>query len=138
MSAQGVCAHCGEPIPPRTDPRGRKARYCSDACRAAAGRKRREEKHRAELIEAREQTALALKTADEEAADAARVLREIAALARAGRGRPIAEKHADLLAAARAFCATADAQTAHSGASQATGARPNRAQRRRARRTMKR
>lgn len=37
---QGPCAHCGGAIPARADPRGRRARYCSGACRAAASRAR--------------------------------------------------------------------------------------------------
>src|SRR5699024_2096952 len=39
-SDQGRCAHCGGAIPPRTDSRGRRARYCCGACRAAASRAR--------------------------------------------------------------------------------------------------
>lgn len=37
---QGQCAYCGAAIPARVDPRGRRARYCSGACRAAASRAR--------------------------------------------------------------------------------------------------
>ena len=37
---QGECAHCGGGIPGRIDPRGRRARYCCGACRAAASRAR--------------------------------------------------------------------------------------------------
>ena len=37
---QGSCAHCGGAIPGRLDPRGRRARYCCGACRAAASRAR--------------------------------------------------------------------------------------------------
>lgn len=37
---QGPCAHCGGVIPGRFDPRGRRARYCCGACRAAASRAR--------------------------------------------------------------------------------------------------
>lgn len=37
---QGACAHCGGVIPGRLDPRGRRARYCCGACRAAASRAR--------------------------------------------------------------------------------------------------
>lgn len=40
MSEQ-QCRRCGDPLPPRSDPRGRPARYCSGACRAAASRARR-------------------------------------------------------------------------------------------------
>lgn len=50
MAAAG-CVRCGDPLPARTDPRGRPARYCSDACRAAASRERAETAHRAALAE---------------------------------------------------------------------------------------
>jgi hypothetical protein len=48
------CAWCGRKIPPKIDPRGRKARYCSGACRAAAARERARTAHQAELKRAQE------------------------------------------------------------------------------------
>ena len=50
MSEQdrAMCAQCGGPIPPRPDPRGQRARYCSGACRARASRERAAAKWRAE------------------------------------------------------------------------------------------
>lgn len=58
MSDAGVCAWCGGPIPPRPDPRGQRAKYCSGACRAAASRQRAQERHAAELEAARAQGTL--------------------------------------------------------------------------------
>lgn len=49
---QGECAQCGAPIPARLDPRGRRAVYCSPACRSAASRERAAARHAAELDEA--------------------------------------------------------------------------------------
>lgn len=48
------CVWCGGKIPPRIDPRGRKARYCSGACRAAAARERARTAHQDELKRAQE------------------------------------------------------------------------------------
>ena len=72
MSDLACCAHCGGDIPPRTDPRGRKARYCSSACRAAASRARRTQQHHAEVAEAREQLALDMQESSEQ--EAARIV----------------------------------------------------------------
>ncbi|EOA63186.1 hypothetical protein J433_15452 [Corynebacterium glutamicum MT] len=49
------CAYCGGLIPPRPDPRGRRAKYCSNACRAAASRERTSKRHADELEAARSQ-----------------------------------------------------------------------------------
>lgn len=65
MSDQDTCAQCGGPIPPRPDPRGRRAKYCSDACRAAASRQRAQQRHAAELEAARSQMAIELRQPDE-------------------------------------------------------------------------
>lgn len=54
------CAYCGGLIPPRPDPRGRRAKYCSDACRAAASRERTNKRHADELETARSQMSLAV------------------------------------------------------------------------------
>jgi len=77
MNAPAACAHCGGPIPSRTDPRGRKARYCSDACRAAASRARRELRHRQELAEARAQTNATTRTPAEKLTDDAETVRAL-------------------------------------------------------------
>lgn len=84
MSEQGLCERCGAPIPPRTDPRGRRARYCSDACRAAASRERREQRHRDEVTQAREQLVLETRHPDDSLLEAAAVLRSIARDVRRG------------------------------------------------------
>lgn len=70
MNAPDTCAHCDGPIPSRTDPRGRKAHYCSDACRAAASRARRELRHHQELAEARAQASATPRTPAEKLTDA--------------------------------------------------------------------
>ena len=54
------CAYCGGLIPPRPDPRGRRAKYCSNACRAAASRERTSKRHADELEAARSQMSLAV------------------------------------------------------------------------------
>ena len=110
MSEQGLCEHCGAPIPPRTDPRGRKARYCSDACRTAASRVRREQRHRDEVAQAREQ--LTLRLPDEQAADAAKLVREMTRDLRSGREFPATPQHQELIAAIKDFAALMDARTA--------------------------
>lgn len=106
------CARCGGPIPPRTDPRGRKARYCSDACRAAASRARREQRHRDEVAQAREQLALAIKTPSEKAAEAAAVVREMTRDLSAGREFPVTPQHQELIAAIKDFADLMDVHTA--------------------------
>ena len=110
MSEQGICERCGAPIPPRTDPRGRKARYCSDACRTAASRERREQRHRDEVAQAREQ--LALRLPDEQAADAAKLVREMTRDLRSGRDFPVTPQHQELVAAIKDFADLMDARTA--------------------------
>jgi hypothetical protein len=125
VSEQGLCERCGEPIPPRTDPRGRKARYCSDACRAAAHRARREREHRAEVTQAREQ--LALRLPHEQAADAARLVREMTRDLRTGREFPVTPQHQELVAAINDF---ADLMDAHTAATQPPAASLSRQQRR--------
>ena len=125
MSEQGLCEYCGAPIPPRTDPRGRRARYCSDACRAAASRARREQRHRDEVAQAREQ--LALRLPDEQAADAAKLVREMTRDLRSGRDFPVTPQHQELVAAIKDF---ADLMDAHTAATAPTYAPLSRQQRR--------
>lgn len=125
MSDRTECAHCGGPIPPRTDPRGRAAKFCSDACRAAAHRARREREHRAEVAQARAQMALRLPA--EEAADAARLVREMTNDLRAGREFPMTPQHENLVAAIKDF---ADLMDAHTAATQPPAASLSRQQRR--------
>lgn len=110
MSEQGLCERCGAPIPPRPDPRGRRARYCSDACRAAASRARREQRHRDEVTQAREQ--LTLRLPHEQAADAAKLVRTMTRDLRSGRDFPVTPQHQDLIAAIKDFADLMDAHTA--------------------------
>lgn len=42
------CQRCAGPIPPRTDPRGQRAKYCSESCRSAAYRARQRAKNAAQ------------------------------------------------------------------------------------------
>lgn len=127
------CEYCGKSIPPRPDPRGRKARYCSDACRAAASRKRREQRHQDALTQARAQITLRLRTSAEEAADAAAVVRAMTRDLRERREFFVTEQHKELVAAVRELAQVLDAaeSAAVSTAPQTGG---NRAQRRAAKR----
>lgn len=58
MSDAGSREWCGNLFPPRSDPRGRRARFCSAACRSAAYRARKNAEHVAELETARTQTSI--------------------------------------------------------------------------------
>lgn len=134
MTERDECENCGGPIPRRTDPRGRKARYCSDACRAAASRKRREQRHRDALAEARNQMSLNLRTPAEEAAEATKVVRSMVQNLHQGREFPITEQHQELVAAIRELAQILDAAVAAEDAAPATKMGGNRAQRRAAKR----
>lgn len=79
-----MCAQCGGEIPPRPDPRGRRAKYCSDACRAAASRERARQRHAQEVEAARLQAALDLKTPQETLAE---IVQELEATTRIIRDR---------------------------------------------------
>lgn len=78
MSDQGTCAQCDGLIPPRPDPRGRRAKYCSDACRAAASRQRAQQRHAAELEAARSQMVLPVESLEERQGAAVATLRDTA------------------------------------------------------------
>lgn len=101
-----MCAQCGGKIPPRPDPRGRRAKYCSDACRAAASRERARQRHAQEVEAARLQAELDLKTPQETLAE---VVQELEATTRIiqERGevpaslRPIVEAAFDLIHASQ-------------------------------------
>ena len=54
---QVVQQNSRSPIPPHPDPRGRRARFCSGACRAAAHRAHKDADHAVELETARKQLA---------------------------------------------------------------------------------
>lgn len=105
MRVKESCEWCGKSLPPRTDPRGRRARYCSAACRSAAYRNRQERKHQAELETARLQTSIDLRSPDEIVSE---VVQEIRAAARSVRDRgevpgtvhPILEAAQELVRAA--------------------------------------
>lgn len=103
MNAPATCAHCGSPIPSRTDPRGRKARYCSDVCRAAASRARRELRHRAELIEAGAQAGANPRTPAEKLTDAAETVRALTHHLTHSPEFQLTEEHHDLARAIRDF-----------------------------------
>lgn len=79
-----MCAQCGGEIPPRPDPRGRRAKYCSDACRAAASRERARQRHAQEVEAARLQATLDLKTPQETLAE---IVQELEATTRIIRDR---------------------------------------------------
>lgn len=79
-----TCAQCGGKIPPRPDPRGRRAKYCSDACRAAASRERARQRHAQEVEAARLQATLDLKTPQETLAE---IVQELEATTRIIRDR---------------------------------------------------
>lgn len=84
MEDRVSCAYCGGLIPPRPDPRGRRAKYCSDACRAAASRERARQRHAQEVEAARLQAALDLKTPQETLAE---IVQELQATTRIIRDR---------------------------------------------------
>lgn len=129
-----TCAHCGGKIPPRSDPRGRKARYCSDACRAAASRERRRARHAEELREAREQATLEFHSPDDFARGGAQILREIAAEFRRGEPPLVTHAAADLIAASDELSAAKREFSARESAKNAAPPRMNRRQRRAAKR----
>ena len=79
MTATDMCQQCGYSIPPRPDPRGRRAKYCSDACRAAASRERARQRHAEELAAAQAQATLDFRTPDDMLAE---VVQELEAVAR--------------------------------------------------------
>ena len=79
-----TCAQCGGKIPPRPDPRGRRAKYCSDACRAAASRERARQRHAQEVEAARLQATLDLRTPQETLAE---IVQELEATTRIIRDR---------------------------------------------------
>ncbi len=51
------------------DPRGRRAKYCSDACRTAASRERARQRHAQELATAQQQAAVDMRTPEQMLAD---------------------------------------------------------------------
>lgn len=102
-SQKGVCERCGKPIPQRADPRGRQARFCSGAYRAAASRERRKRQYQEELAQAHEQATLKLRTPREGIADAAHVVREMTRDLRAGREFYVSDEHQELVIAVREF-----------------------------------
>ncbi|CCE54955.1 putative uncharacterized protein [Corynebacterium casei UCMA 3821] len=105
------CAWCGNEIPPRIDPRGRKARYCSGACRAAAARERTRNAHQDELKRAQEcaQDSFVLGNPSEILAT---VVTEIDATTRLIRDRgDVPASCEEMVNAARALVAAAEQQT---------------------------
>lgn len=102
------CAWCGNEIPPRSDPRGRKARYCCGACRAAAARERARTAHQDELKQAQEhvQDSFVLGSPSEILAT---VVTEIDATTRLLQSRPeLLDSCAEMVNAARTLVAAAE------------------------------
>ena len=106
------CAWCGNEIPPRSDPRGRKARYCCGACRASAARERTRNAHQDELKQAQAQTqestqdSLLVASPDEILAT---VVSEIDATTRLLQSRPeLLDSCAEMVNAARKLVAAVD------------------------------
>lgn len=103
------CAYCGGLIPPRPDPRGRRAKYCSDACRAAASRERANKRHAEELEAAHQQATLDMRTPEQMLADLRTELLIIEKIIR-DRGE-IPEAAAPVIAAAQAVATAAQSVT---------------------------
>lgn len=102
------CAWCGGEIPPRPDPRGRKAHYCCGACRASSARERARKAHQDELKRAQEhaQDSFVLGS-PEDILDT--VVREIDATTRLIRDRgDVPDSCAEMVNAARKLVASAD------------------------------
>lgn len=78
VSGRGRCAVCGGKLPARGDTRGRKAVYCSSACRSVAHRKRVADEHARALEEARAQLMLEMRCDDQRRKDAVAVIDELA------------------------------------------------------------
>lgn len=102
------CAWCGNEIPPRSDPRGRKARYCCGACRASAARERTRNAHQDELKQAQMQTQDSLLVASPDEI-LATVVSEIDATTRLLQSRPeLLDSCAEMVSAARKLVAVVD------------------------------
>lgn len=102
------CAWCGNEIPPRSDPRGRKARYCCGACRASAARERTRNAHQDELKQAQMQTQDSLLVASPDEI-LATVVSEIDATTRLLQSRPeLLDSCAEMVNAARKLVAAVD------------------------------
>lgn len=99
MSDQGICEWCGGPIPPRSDPRGQRARFCRPAHRAAAHRARAQAEHDAEVEEARSQMVLPVESLEERQDVAVATLRDTAEGFLVG--KPITDSTISLVEAAR-------------------------------------
>lgn len=102
------CVWCGRKIPPKIDPRGRKARYCCGACRAAAARERARTAHQDELKRAQEraQDSFVLGSPSEILAT---VVTEIDATTRLLQSRPeLLDSCAEMVNAARKLVAAVD------------------------------
>lgn len=74
----GWCARCGGLIPVRSDPRGRRARFCSGACRTAAHREKLARQQEAAVVQARSQLMLEMRSDDQRRKDAVAVIDELA------------------------------------------------------------
>lgn len=63
MPHNTVCEHCGKPLNQGLTTRGRRRRFCSDACRAASSRDRKKREHAEQLVQARSQLSIDLRAA---------------------------------------------------------------------------
>ncbi|VZH84005.1 hypothetical protein FRC0190_00052 [Corynebacterium rouxii] len=130
LSDPVFCEHCGRKNPPRLGPQGRAKRFCSDACRAAASRARRERKRLDELEKARLQSARDACGQDAIAREAAKILRDITAALLSNDRPMVTHAVGDLITAGQELNQTMNAVKA----TESSTPRPNRAQRRRAKR----
>lgn len=134
MAARNECEFCSGRIPRRGDPRGRKARFCSDTCRAAASRKSREQRHRDEPAQVRKPDEFEFTNACRGSGRSGQCRAHNGAQFARGTRVFVTEQHRELVAAVHDLAQILDAATPASGAVAPPALRSNRAQRRAAKR----